>query len=76
MALHIFIYLFFHQSQVFDANSGPSDVSNITLDNTGILTRFVRIYPLNCTEIINESQIQSPSVFCILRFEIFGCLGF
>ena len=72
--MELTIIVSFYQLQIFDANSGPSDISNITLDNTGILTRFVRIYPLNCTKVINESQIQSVSVFCVLRFEVFGCL--
>ena len=54
--------------QVFDANNDPYNVTEITLDVNGILTRFVRIYPINCVRAgVPDS--------CLMRFEILGCVG-
>ena len=62
----VFCILFIFQIQIFDANSSP-DKAEITIDNTGILTEFLRIYPLNCQK---GNLLHNH---CLLRFEIFGC---
>ena len=65
LALHLLLSL--TPFQVFDANSDPYNVAEVTLDVSGILTRFVRIYPINCV----RAGVPSD---CLMRFEILGCL--
>ena len=52
---------------MFDANVEAQNVAEITLNGDGILTRFVRIYPINC---MKEG---GPTVHCVIEFEILGC---
>ena len=58
--------------QVFVANTSPAR-AEITLDEYGILTQLVRIYPINCAR-WKEAGVDYQCCFaCLLRFEIFGC---
>ena len=52
---------------MFDANIEAINVTEITFDDPGVLTRFVRIYPTDCR------QDGSTVVYCVMQFEILGC---
>ena len=56
----------FTTMQDFDGNVNATHVTEVTLDASGILTRFIRIYPINC---VGEDGTRK---ICSIQFEILG----